>query len=99
MKLHIASEGVDINPETREIITKKFISKISKFFKNYPEDAVSIKILIKKRPRWGFNVRCDLDIPGKNLHAEEAHKELVYAIVALAKEVSRRLRKQKEKTK
>lgn len=98
MKLHIASEGVEINPETREIINKKFITKIRKFFKNYPEDAVSIKILIKKRPRWGFNVRCDLDIPGENLYAEETHKELVYAVVSLAKEVSRRLRKQKEKT-
>jgi ribosomal subunit interface protein len=97
MKLHIATEGFGLTPEIREIVDKKFSPKLQKFFKRYPQDTISIRLLIKKRPRWGFRVKADLDIPGENIHAEEVHKELAYAIVALAKEVARRLQKQKEK--
>ena len=98
MKLHIATEGFELTPETREVIDKKFSPKLVKYFKRYPEDTVTTRILIKKRTRWGFRVRCDLDIPGQNLHAEEVHRELEYALVALAKELSRSLQKHKEKS-
>lgn len=98
MKLHIATEGLELTPEVREIVAKKFSQKITKFFKRYPEDAAKVRILIMKRARWGFKVKCDLDIPGENIHAEEVHRELVFAVVALAKEVAHRLQKQKEKS-
>lgn len=98
MKLHIAAEGLELTPEIREVVTKKFSMKISKFVKKYPEDAVKVRMRIKKRARWGFRVRCDLDIPGENIYAEETHKEVSFAVSALAKEVAQRLQKQKEKS-
>lgn len=98
MKLFVTTEGFELTPETREMIDKKFSPKFVKYFKKYPEDAVAVRILIKKRTRWGFRVKCDLDIPGQNIYAEEVHRELEYALVALAHELARKLQKQKEKT-
>lgn len=95
MKLHVSTEAFELTPEIREVIDKKFTSKLIKFFKRYPSDSVVAQLLLKKRTRWGFRVRCELDIPGENLHAEEVHRELEYALVALAKEMARMLQKQK----
>lgn len=97
MKLHVTTEGFGLTPETREIIDKKFTPKFVKYFRKYPQDAVAVRILIKKRTRWGFRVKCDIDLPGQNIHSEEVHRELEYALVALAKELTRSLQKQKEK--
>ena len=97
MKLHVSADDVELTPEIEEIVNKKLIEKIEKFFVRYPEDTVTLKLFIKKGARWGFVVKCDLDIPGENIHSEEKHKELEYAVVALSHELVRRLRKKKEK--
>lgn len=97
MKLRLASDEIQITPELEEVIQKKLLNKISRLLKRYPEDSVSMDLVIKAGSRWGFVVKCRLDIPGENIHAEEKHKELEYAIVALSEELQRLLRKKKEK--
>lgn len=96
MKLHIATEGLELTPEIEEIIEKKLTPKLQKFFKKYPEDSIGINLFLKKRSRWGFRARVELDIPGQNIYAEESHKELTFAITALSRELARRLQKHKE---
>lgn len=97
MKLHTSSQDVEITPEIEDVIEKKLITKVSRLVKRYPEEAVQMRIMITKGERWGFKVSADIDLPGDNIHAEEKHKELEYAIVALAKELQQILRKKKEK--
>lgn len=97
MKVHTSSQGVEITPEIEEIIEKKLISKVKKLVARHPEESVNLRLMIETGTRWGFRVKCDVDIPGENIHAEEKHKELEYALVALAHELQRRLRKKKEK--
>lgn len=97
MKLHLASDEIEITPDIEEVIEKKLLNKISRLLKRYPEDSVSMDLMINTGSRWGFRVKCRLDLPGQNIHAEEKHKELEYAIVALSKELQRLLRKKKEK--
>lgn len=97
MKLHLASDEVEITPDIEEVIEKKLLKKISRLLKRYPEDSVTMDLIINTGSRWGFRVKCSLGLPGQNIHAEEKHKELEYAIVALSKELQRLLRKKKEK--
>jgi len=97
MKLSIATDDIELTPRVKTVIENKFLPKIQKFFKDLPDDTTAVKLMLKRHERWGYQVRCDLDIPGQNIHAEEVHKELTYAITALAKEIENRLRKKKEK--
>lgn len=97
MNVTIATDGIELTPKIKSIIDNKFLPKIDKFFKSPKGESVSAKLMLKKHERWGFTVRCDLDIPGQNIYAQEVHKELPSAIIALAKELENRLRKQKEK--
>lgn len=98
MKLHISAKDVNLTPDIEEAIEKKLTKKVNKFLKHFDDDAVSLELILKKGDRFGFNVRCELDLPGENIHAEESHKELIYAITALSKELQQRLRKNKEKS-
>lgn len=97
MKLHISSDGVEITPEIEEVIDKKLVSKIQRLVSRYSEDSVTLRLMIRTGARWGFRVKCDIDLPGENVHAEEKHKELEYALVSLAKQLQQILRKKKEK--
>jgi ribosomal subunit interface protein len=97
MNVNIATDGVELTPRVKAIIDKKFLPKLNKFFKDSPNDSITVQLMLKTHERWGYSARCVLDIPGKNIHAEQVHKELTYAITALAKEIENRLRKKKEK--
>src|SRR3989304_8915685 len=97
MKLHISTKDVVLSPDVEKAIHKKLVGKIEKFLTHYDSDSVLLELVLSKGERWGFVVSCDLDIPRENIHAEEKHKELLFAITALAKEISDRLRKKKEK--
>jgi ribosomal subunit interface protein len=98
MKLHISTKEVSLTPDIEEIIEKKLKAKIDKFVGHYDDDAVNLKLFLGKGDRFGFKIKCELDLPGENIHAKAEHKELAFAITALAADISRRLRKKKEKS-
>jgi len=99
MNLHISAKEVELTSDISEIIEKKLKLKLEKLLKHYPEDSTSAQIFIQKGERWGFKVKAELDIPGENVHAEASHKELVFALTALADELATMLRKKKERAK
>lgn len=98
MKLHIQAEGFDLTPDIKSVVDHKFVPKLQKFLKRYPEDSAGVRLMLEKNDRWGFKAKCDLDIPGQNIYAEATHKDLASAIIALANDAENRLRKQKEKS-
>lgn len=97
MKLSIAANDIELTPKVKAVIDNKFTPKIEKFLKGEDNDSASIELMLKRHDRWGYLASCNLDIPGQNLYAQEVHKELTYAITALAKEIENRLRKKKER--
>lgn len=97
MKVHIASEGLEITPEIQDVIEKKLFVKLKRLLSRYPEDSVVLNLMILKGSRWGFIAKCKIALPGADIHAEEKHKELQFAIVSLSKELQLLLRKKKEK--
>lgn len=98
MKLHISAKDIELTPDIEDEIDKKLVRKVNKFLSHFDDDAVNMELVLGKGDSFGFRVRCELNMPGENIHAEESHKELFYAITALASELQRRLRKKKEKS-
>jgi len=98
MRVHISTKDVLLTPDVKTAIQNKLVRKINKFFARYDDDSVNLNLFLIKKERFGFNVKSRLDIPGRNIHAQKTHKELLYAITALASELTNRLRKKKEKT-
>lgn len=98
MKLNISTNEVKLTPDIKEIIENKFTPKLEKYLHNVDPDLQEGNLILSYGDRFGFKAKFEMSLPGnKKIYTEEEHKELAYAITALAKEVSRRLRKEKEK--
>lgn len=98
MKLLISTEEVTITPDISEIVDKKLSKGLDKYLQSVDVDTREANVHIAKGVRWGFTVKFDMDLPGgQHVHVNEKHKELPFAISAVASEVKRSLRRYKEK--
>lgn len=90
MKLQIFAKDIELTDSLQEMIDKKFVAKLQKFFNGKEENT---RLTLRHGARWGFRVKFEA---GK-IFAEHKHKELRSALVGLADEVSSILVKEKEK--
>ena len=98
MKLNISTSEVKLTPDIQEVIDKKFTPKLEKYLHNVDPDLKEGNLRLSYGDRFGFKAKFEMTLPGNIVVvAEEEHKELAFAITALAKEVARRLRREKEK--
>lgn len=95
MALRISVDGVELTDNLRLLLEEKLSSEINKYLGESAEDAV---VNIKAGSRWGFKVTLDLNVPGHDrIFAQAKEKELHAAVGELRSDISRQLRKYKEK--
>lgn len=91
MKLQIFPKDIELTENINDLVDKKFVSKIEKFFKK--NDDENLRLTLEHGTRWGYRAKFEA---GK-IFVETKHKELRSAIVELAEDVVRILRREKEK--
>lgn len=89
----VSSEG-----DLREKVLKK-LSHLGKYLKDVREDLVDGVVRIAKRSRWGYKVKMEVKLPGKEVVAEGKDKELLTAIDRAYHKVERMVRKHLERLK
>lgn len=98
MSLNVSTNDVELTDKLLDLLHEKLDNEINKYLQNYPEDIKRAEINIKRDSRWGFSVTFDLNVPGQErIFAETKEKELHSAINKLRADISRQLRKYKEK--
>jgi putative sigma-54 modulation protein len=93
MKHQISSDNIELTESIKTLAQDK-VSKLNRFFKNYPEDAVSLRSVINSGSAEDtFEVHIDATINGKNYFAEERDYSLESTLIKTVEEIEKQLEK------
>ena len=98
MRLRFEFDKVRGGSDLQEKIGKKFAS-LEKYLKNVKDDFHTGVVRVLKGERWGYRVRVDVKLPGKEVVAEGRSKTLLSAVDEAYYKSSRIIRKYFEKLK
>lgn len=95
MEVQIFAKGVELTDSLKDLIDKKLVQTLDKFFKKNPTPP-SASISITRGERFGFQVKMEINTHnGKTIYAEKKEKELSAAITGLKEELKRVISEQK----
>lgn len=98
MKFSFEFDDIAGKKELKEKITKKF-SALEKYLGNVRQDLKSGVVRVLRGERWGYKVRVDVKIPGKEMVAEAKSSTLLNAIDEAYHKSARMTRKYFDKLK
>lgn len=96
MRWQFVFEKVSAEGDLREKVLKKLL-RMDKYLKNVREDLKKGVVRISKRSRWGYKVKMEVKLPGKDVAVEGKDKELLSAVDEAYHKASRIVRKYFEK--
>lgn len=98
MKIQFEFDGVAGKKDIQQKIVKKF-ALLEKYLSNVGQDLKSAAVRVFKGERWGYKVRVDVKIPGKEVIAEAKSTKLLDAIDEVQHKAARIIRKYFDKLK
>lgn len=96
MRLAFRFEGVSSEGDIKNKIAKK-IAALDKYLKHVSSDLRQGMVNLARGERWGYRVKVDLKIPGKDVVAEGRDKELLTAVDQVINKLQQGLRKKIER--
>lgn len=96
MRLAFRFDGVSSEGDIKNKIAKK-IAALDKYLKHVSSDLRQGVVNLSKGERWGYRVKVDLRIPGKDVIAQGNDKNLLSAVDLVVDKLKRGLRKKLKK--
>jgi len=96
MRLAFRFDGVSSEGDIKNKIAKKFAA-LDKYLKHVSSDLRQGVVNLSKGERWGYKVKVDLRIPGKDVIAQGGDKDLLSAVDTVVGKLKRGLRKKLKK--
>lgn len=97
MIYQISSDNIDLSPSTKTLAHDK-LSKLERFFTNYPEDAVTVRAVINTGAAEDtFEVRVDITAKGSTYFSEERDYSVETTLIKVVQEIEKQLEKDRSK--
>lgn len=96
MQIQLSFEKIDPEDDDKEMVFEK-LAGLDKLLTSFEEDLKQAKVVIIKGSRWGFEVKFDMQLPGKHIFASETGEELVNVVVAVREDVERQIKEYVQK--
>ncbi len=96
MRLAFRFDGVSSEGDIKNKIAKK-IAGLDKYLKHVSSDLRRGIVNLAKGERWGYKVKVDLQIPGKDVLAEGRDSNLLSAVDEVVQKLAKGLTKRREK--
>lgn len=91
MKYSVTWEGFEPNMKEKAMVVEK-MRKLDQLLKDVKKDLKMVMVRIKKRSRWGYEVKLELELPGKTLFAKEEGEDLVKNLIAARGQLERQIK-------
>ena len=98
MTIQIFWDSLESTPENTDLITEKF-KKLEKYLKSFKEEMTHASVTIKKRPRWGYRVKFDMQLPSEHIFAEDVSDDLTASIINTREKAERQIKHYLDKLK
>lgn len=96
MKLNIFWNGIEATESDQKLVEER-LAVLDNLVKRLKEDLKLLEVAVKKQSRFGFEVKLDMQLPGRHVFATEVHENLETAIVSAREKLEGQIREYMEK--
>ncbi|MBI4091355.1 ribosome-associated translation inhibitor RaiA [candidate division WWE3 bacterium] len=96
MSYRITSENLPLTPKLTDLSNEK-LRKIEKFLKDVGEELRDVRMIVDRRPRFGFRAKIEVWIPGTSFVAKEVGFSIEGTIDEAVRDIIRQVNRHKGK--
>lgn len=96
MNIQIAFDGVKVSEDLHERVNEVFLP-IDKLLRDFDGDLVVFYVRVEKRSSWGYKIGVNVEIPGRDIYAEEKGADMMVVLRKTRDSIKRQVRKHVER--